>query len=305
MNCIGIDTSNYTTSLAYSADKTMQMDLRTMLKVREGERGLRQSDALYQHWTNLPDLTEKLLAQADRSKIDLIVASSRPRSVEGSYMPVFNAGTAAARMIGAAMNIPVKFVSHQDGHIMAASVGNDIDFRKPLIAAHLSGGTLELVLLKDGKIAKIGGTKDISYGQLLDRIGVAMGNLFPAGKAIDSMAVNFTPDIKNPLCKATIDGSYLNLSGLETQALNFVSKKVNTEFLPAFVMERIAQSFVEIVKNAMKEQMVEQVLVAGGVACSEYLRNSCSKYGFMFGIKNLCSDNAVGAAISEGELPWL
>lgn len=289
MISLGIDTSNYTTSVAVAKDGEILLDNRQLLKVREGELGLRQSDALYQHWENLPRLLEPALD----FKLDNIIVSTKPRPQIGSYMPCFNAGNNISHILGNALKIPVFEVTHQQGHILAGAYKNNIDFHAKSIFAHLSGGTLELV---DEHFNIIGATKDISYGQLIDRTGVMLGIDFPAGKVIDQMALTTVVE-KNPLSKIHIDGGYLNISGIENQIKKLDLKP---EEIAYCVMQRISESFISLIES----YNTDQVLVTGGVASSKFLRKYCEKYNYKFGQENLCSDNAVGLALSGGDFPW-
>ena len=219
---LGLDTSNYTTSVAVTDAETGEIlaDERILLTVKPGGKGLRQSDALFQHWNNLPVLLERVLPQFS-AELTAIAASDKPRAQEGSYMPVFTAGVNAARMLAAQNGAKLMFCSHQEGHIRAAAHGSGIDpdAGEPLLCAHLSGGTLELVLRQADRSTEIaGGTKDISYGQLLDRMGVDLGFTFPAGKSIDDLACGYAPEgLRNPFSRVFTQKTYLNLSGLETQ----------------------------------------------------------------------------------------
>ena len=117
---LGIDTSNYTTSVALlTTEGEPVANLRRLLTVKEGERGLRQSDALFAHTKNLPELmreAEKYLC--GRRPLALGV-STRPRNVDGSYMPCFLAGVSIAEGISAMLGAPLFKFSHQCGHVMA------------------------------------------------------------------------------------------------------------------------------------------------------------------------------------------
>lgn len=302
MAFLGIDTSNYTSSVAVSDGGRVVVDNRKLLEVRAGALGLRQSETLYQHWSNLPVLLE----DAMQYDIEGIAVSSRPRARDGSYMPVFSAGLNTAKMLSAALRVPLYEFSHQDGHILAASYMNDIDFSRPLVCAHLSGGTLELIRLSNGKTELIGGTRDISYGQLIDRLGVLLGLSFPAGKEIDALALRAkTENIASPFSAIHIEGCELNISGIETQMRDYIrktplDKECGRETLAYFIMKAVADSFIKIVKNSG----ADQVLVTGGVASSGFLRNCCEGLGYSFGAAKYCSDNAAGLALSEGVLPW-
>ena len=303
---LGLDTSNYTTSVAVTDAQTKEIlaDERVLLTVKPGEKGLRQSDALFQHWNNLPELLERVLPEYG-ARIAAVAASDKPRAQEGSYMPVFTAGVNAARMLAAQCGAQLVFCSHQEGHIRAAAYGSDVDpdAGETILAAHLSGGTLELVLRDaDGTCSVAGGTMDISYGQLLDRMGVELGYPFPAGKSIDDLACSYAPEgLKNPFSRVFTQKTYLNLSGLETQLKSAIfDTGLTREAAAYFAMERIAESFCTIADEALAETGTSRLLVTGGVACSRFLRNYCKDKNYVFGDARLCSDNAAGVSLFGG-----
>ena len=111
---LGIDTSNYTTSLALVDHRKIISDKRKLLTVKEGERGLRQQEALFQHVSDLPVLFSELMEDIGDRKIEAVACSVRPRPVDGSYMPVFMAGKSFAEVIASALKIPVYEFSHQE-----------------------------------------------------------------------------------------------------------------------------------------------------------------------------------------------
>ena len=293
---LGIDTSNYTTSAALTDEYgNIIADSRRLLTVKQGEKGLRQSDALFQHWRNLPELLEPLLREYSR-RIKVVCAGSRPRPQEGSYMPVFTAGTGTGRMTASAVGAVYYEISHQEGHLLAAAHNNDIDTEEDLILAHLSGGTLEFVKVSKGVHEIVFATKDISYGQLIDRMGVYLGLPFPSGKYIDELATECDlKGLKNPVSRVYTDDTGLNISGLENSLKN-AKKDYSDEQLSAFLMERISESLVKICDMLREKYSVGTILICGGVASSEYIRRYCSGRGYIFGEKKLCSDNAVGEA---------
>ena len=191
MRTLGLDTSNYTTSAAlfdgeegYNAGK--------LLEVPKGQLGLRQSEALFQHIKALPDRMQELRKTGPLKDVAAVAASTRPREVEGSYMPCFLAGESLGRSLAHTLNVPFFAVSHQQGHLAAAawSAGHMELLDRPFLAWHLSGGTTELLYVEpDGvnvRAEKIGGTSDISAGQLIDRTGVLLGLAFPAGRELVS-----------------------------------------------------------------------------------------------------------------------
>ena len=193
MRALGIDTSNYTTSAAVF-DGSGGYNAGRLLEVRPGELGLRQSDALFQHIKHLPGRFAELRAEGWLTGLSAVGASTRPRAVEGSYMPCFLAGEGQGQTLADALGVPFYAVSHQQGHIAAAawSAGRLELLDRPMLAWHLSGGTTELLYVEpDGVNVRaqcVGGTSDISAGQLIDRTGVLLGLPFPAGKALDVLA---------------------------------------------------------------------------------------------------------------------
>ena len=97
MSYLGIDTSNYTTSVSLVREGRVVCNLKKSVYVAEHQRGVRQSDALFCHVKNLPILMEQLGQVDDLSAIGY---SARPRDVEGSYMPCFLARSSPARKQG-------------------------------------------------------------------------------------------------------------------------------------------------------------------------------------------------------------
>ena len=179
MITLGFDTSNYTTSAAWFDGKTGENHSR-LLDVKPGELGLRQSDALFAHVQRLPALFEALMERC-AGTVRAIGVSTRPREAEGSYMPCFVAGTSHAGVLGTALRVPVHAFSHQQGHLAAALWSADrLDLMdRPFLAWHLSGGTTELLWVgPNGRgltARRIGGTADLSAGQLIDRTGKLLG----------------------------------------------------------------------------------------------------------------------------------
>lgn len=186
--CIGFDTSNYTTSAAVF-DGTSGENRGKLLTVPQGALGLRQSEAVFQHVKRLHLMVEQLRGDGVLDRLRSVGASTRPREVEGSYMPCFLVGEGQARTLAAALDVPFYPCSHQQGHIAAAawSAGREDLLETPHLAWHLSGGTTELLLVRPvGHTVEaelVGGTSDIAAGQLVDRVGVALGLGFPAGES--------------------------------------------------------------------------------------------------------------------------
>ena len=307
---IGIDTSNYTTSIAaIERSGKIILDQRKLLNVKQGERGLRQSDALFQHLKHLPTMLEEAFSYLQEYQVVGIGASNRPRPIFDSYMPVFLVGDSFARTISASLTIPRFFFSHQEGHLAAASIGTKIDRFQSYLGVHLSGGTCEMLLVKGNCIEIIGQSKDISFGQVIDRIGVRMELDFPAGSAMDKHAVNYKGELL-PLRPVQFTGLDLNLSGLETQAIRYwESGKSNVGQVSASIFQFLSDTLHSWIRKSAKETGVSQVLITGGVAASNLIRqrlvsDNQEKFQIHFGEAVLSTDNAVGIAKKAGESLW-
>jgi N6-L-threonylcarbamoyladenine synthase len=296
---LGIDTSNYTTSAAVVQDGAVICSKRKMLNVKLGEKGLRQSEALFQHVNNLPLI---LLDEAFRD-FDAVCVSSRPRPVEGSYMPVFKAGEGTAVSIASVLGIPVYKTSHQEGHIKAACYSAGFDEKK-FIAFHLSGGTSEILLVSKEdtyNIEIIGGTRDISFGQFIDRIGVSCGMTFPSGKQVDDMAVKCQgSSLRIP---SRVDGLFFNLSGQETAGLRYVKDGYNQEEISYAVMLCVSKTLEKLLNNLCNIYNLP-VIITGGVSSSSFIKNYlCGKYNNVyFSTPDFASDNAAGVALIGCEM---
>lgn len=292
MTALGFDTSNYTTSVA-AYDGSSIISRARLLDVPQGALGLRQSDALFMHVKRLPELAESLAESLD-GNIEAIGASSRPREVEGSYMPCFLAGLSQAKVLAQMMALPFYEFSHQQGHIAAVaySTGNEVLLKNPLLAWHLSGGTTELLLVepgKDGFVCRIiGGSSDISAGQLIDRTGKLLGLNFPAGKAIDAMAA----DVKGFNVK--LNGLTFSLSGMENKVMQLKTSGDPNEEVAGFALSTVVSAVKRTTEAAFKQYGQLPVMFTGGVASNSMLRRKIT-YG-IFAEPRFSTDNAFGVA---------
>lgn len=296
---LAFDTSNYTTSVAFFSPAA-QSQARRLLEVPAGALGLRQQDALFQHVRQLPVLAEELLRGDE--KIACVGASVAPREAEGSYMPCFLAGAGQGRTVAKALNVPFFPWSHQQGHLAAAawSAGHMELLDKPFLAWHLSGGTTELLLAEPAGRAMtakaIGGTTDISAGQLIDRTGLLLGLDFPAGKKLDALSRE-----AKELCKpfaAKVNGLSFSLSGVENKVKALAEAGEEPCEIVAFVLETLALALTKATKAALCAYPGLPVLCSGGVASNTKLRaaleNAC---GAVFSAPEYATDNAMGTAI--------
>lgn len=299
---LGIDTSNYTTSVALvDTDGELLANIKRPLPVKQGERGLRQSDAVFAHVKNFPSAMAEAREIIGDKKIVAVGVSERPRNLEGSYMPCFLTGVSVAESVSASLGVPLFRFSHQCGHIMAAIYSSrraDL-LDKTFAAFHLSGGTTELLRVTpcdDGFISEhIGGTKDINAGQLIDRLGVKMGFDFPCGPQLERAALLNTDKI--PRKKISLDGLFVNLSGVENMALSLYLESENINLTAAFIFDYIGNAILSMSEAYVERYGDTDFIYAGGVMSNSIIKGMLSKkFNAGFAEPAMSADNAVGIA---------
>ena len=299
MSVIGIDTSNYTTSIAYF-DGEGGVNCSRLLPVKQGELGLRQSDAVFAHIKSLPELSGRLFSDARINQITAVGVSTRPRAVEGSYMPCFMVGYSHAKMLADMLQVPLVEVSHQQGHVAASlwSAGCMELMDQPHLAWHLSGGTTELLLVEpDGrnvKCTRIGGTTDISAGQLIDRTGQLLELPFPSGKHMDLLSreaqMTDTFKVKCP-------GLEFSLSGVQNKVQQFHEKHAVPAETAAYALRCVAKAVYQATENALKAHPGCRVVFSGGVASNSMLRQVLDPLKPVLSQPQYSTDNAMGVAV--------
>ncbi|KPU28379.1 hypothetical protein TR13x_01765 [Caloranaerobacter sp. TR13] len=304
---LGVDTSAYTTSVAVlNTEGRIIIDLRKPLKVKKGSLGLRQQEAVFQHINNLPEMFSLIAEEIDVKKIKTISASIKPRNVIDSYMPVFKVAQGHAFILAKTLGVDYKEFSHQDGHIAAGILNCSIQYLKRFLALHISGGTTELLLIENKKnnfsIEHIGGTLDISAGQLIDRIGIELGLPFPCGPYLDELSINGSFIKKN--IPVSTNRTWINFSGPETFLKRIIKQKiVRPENIALELFNCIAKSLSNIIEDAIRVYKIKDILVIGGVGSNNYIRKKLEETIVKKGIgklffpdRILCTDNAVGIA---------
>ena len=301
MLTLGIDTSNYATSLAVFSKDTGEVvcDIKKFLPVKEGQTGLRQSDALFHHIAALPEMLRELSTKADLMQISCVGVSTRPRPVDGSYMPCFLAGVNAATAFAAARGIPVVSTSHQQGHIAAAlyAAGNKALMDGPVLVFHVSGGTTDLLYCPSlDHIECVGTSGDLYAGQAVDRLGVKLGYPFPAGQYVSQLAESCTEKIRP---KVSVKGTRCSLSGLENQCNKLLDQGKSREYVCRYCLLAIGETLFKMASAALEEYPGTPVVFAGGVMSSsviaQYVKERLPQAYFVPG--RFSSDNAIGVSI--------
>ncbi len=303
---VGFDTSCYTTSVAaVDARGRVVASERTLLPVVSGQRGLRQSEAVFAHIRQVPEVAERVKNRLAGAEIRVVVASVAPRDTEDSYMPVFLVGAGQARTLAALLGVPYVPVSHQQGHIAAGTLDNP-PMAERFVALHLSGGTTELLLWERGTLTRLGGTLDLNAGQLIDRAGVRMGLHFPAGSALEKLAAAW-PEPAEALLPASLAREDLDchLSGAETRLKQWTEQGAYPHGkIAAEAFDLLARTVARMIAAGCAQTGVTQALAVGGVASSGLLREwtlarlarlKCPAE-LRFGKPEYSGDNAAGVA---------
>lgn len=302
MITLGIDTSNYTTSCAlYDSDSGKIIHRKKLLPVKEGEKGLRQSDAVFHHTQQLYPLIDDLMNSFD-GVIDAVGVSSKPRDVEGSYMPCFTVGINTASAISSVIGKPLFMFSHQAGHILSALYSSDSLslISERFIAFHVSGGTTEALLVEpsaDSIITEriIGFTEDINCGQAIDRCGVMLGMGFPCGPELEKYALLSTKKFTPKVC---VRNGNCSLSGLENICKKMYENGEPKQDISAFCLEFICRTLEKMTDSALDKFGKLPIVYAGGVMSDKIIRDRlASKYNAVFASPEFSSDNAAGTAI--------
>lgn len=300
MLAFGIDSSNYRSSAAICFNDGTYISNRRLLPVPLGERGLRQSDAVFAHTKQLPEIVTQTLADINTSDIACVGVSDRPRRLENSYMPCFLVGIGLAETLAAALRVPIYRFSHQEGHIASALLSADclqlID--KPFIAFHVSGGTTEALLVeKDDlgfKTKIIAKTLDLNIGQIIDRVGVMLGLSFPSGEELESLALK---GVVTKKIKPTIKGFDCALSGIENQCAKMIKDGETKENIAAFTLNYVAEVLAVMSAKLREEYGNLPFVYSGGVMADSIIKNRLVSNTSFFASPELSGDNAVGIAL--------
>ncbi len=299
MSAVGIDTSNYTTSIAFF-DGTGGVNCSRLLPVKQGELGLRQSDAVFAHTKSLPELSGRLFSHAAKEEIAAVGVSTRPRAVEGSYMPCFLVGYSHAVMLSQALKVPLVEVSHQQGHVAASlwSAGALELMDEPHLAWHLSGGTTELLLVepegKNVRCTRIGGTTDISAGQLIDRTGQLLELPFPSGRHLDALS---REAVGKDRFKVKCSNSEFSMSGMQNKVQQYHSAGGIPAETAAFALRCVAGAVFQATEQALQAYPGLRVVFSGGVASNSLLRQVLAPLKPIFSEPQYSTDNAMGVAV--------
>lgn len=215
-------------------------------------------------------------------------------------MPCFMVGYSHAKTLSDLLGVPLIEVSHQQGHIAASlwSAGRLDLVDRPHLAWHLSGGTTELLLVEpqNGNVycTKIGGTTDISAGQLIDRTGQLLQLPFPSGKHLDALSQTAT---QKETFRVKCTDSFFSLSGVQNKVEQYFVRTQEPAETAAYALRCVAGAVTAATRNAMAAHPGLEVVFSGGVASNTLLRQHIASLNPIFCEPRYSTDNALGVAV--------
>lgn len=299
---LGIDTSNYTTSVAlYNTADGSVVNNKKLLPVKAGEKGIRQSDAVFHHTVQLPELIKQTF-DGNNIKLSGIGVSVKPCNVDNSYMPCFLVGIAAAKSLSSVLNVPVYEFSHQDGHIASALYSaNRLDLIKEnFFAFHISGGTSQVLLVEPYKsyfkTTVVSDSLDLKAGQAVDRVGLMLGFDFPCGPALEKAALNSKADMSK-IKVFRRDGCF-SLSGVENQCKKMLENGCAAEDIALYCLNYIYSALKDTIEEITEKYGNLPLVFSGGVMSNSIIRRKNSaEYNAFFAEPQYSADNACGIAV--------
>lgn len=298
---LGIESSCDETSCSIVKNGRIDIgtSISTQISIHKNYGGVVPEIASREHVKNITFVIEECLekAQMKIEDIDAIAITYGPGLI-GSLL----IGLEAAKTLSFIYNKPLIPVHHIAGHIYANSLEKEMKF--PLLALVVSGGHTELVLMKDHyKFEKLGGTLDDAIGECYDKVARVLGLEYPGGPKVDKLAHMGKPTYKLPI--PMNDDSYnFSFSGLKSAVINLNhnlkqrNEQLNKEDLATSFQNVAITEIINKTRKAIKEENIKTLIVAGGVAANQGLREEVTKLGKELGVDvtipsmKYCTDNA-------------
>ncbi|MGA9347834.1 MAG: tRNA (adenosine(37)-N6)-threonylcarbamoyltransferase complex transferase subunit TsaD [Anaerolineae bacterium] len=301
---LGIETSCDETAAAVVEDgqRILSNVVASQVDIHRRYGGVFPEVASRQHILSITPVIEETMNEAGVSWDDLeAVAVTYGPGLAGSLL----VGVNAAKGIALGCGLPMLGINHIEAHIYANWLGrkeaDSIVF--PVLCLVVSGGHTELILMSGhGQYQRLGGTLDDAAGEAFDKVGRLLGLDYPGGPAIEQ-AAKYGDSTAFDLPRAWLGDSYdFSFSGLKTAVLRIVNtcrRQLPVVHLAASFQIAIVDVLVEKTKRAAQEYRVEQILLAGGVAANNLLRQEMAKRSelpVLYPPISLCTDNAAMVA---------
>ncbi len=301
MYILGIESScdETSASIVLNGREEIATVISSQIDIHKNYGGVVPEIASRQHVKNITIVLEECLEKANMTmeQIDAIAITYGPGLI-GSLL----IGLEAAKTLAFIYNKPLIPVHHIAGHIYANSLVKELTF--PLLAVVVSGGHTELIEMPAHyKFNKLGGTLDDAIGECYDKVARVIGLEYPGGPKIDKLAKLGKETYKLPI--PLQDDSYnFSFSGLKSAVINLVhneeqrGNEIRNEDLATSFQKVAVESITNKVKKAIVDKNIKTVIVAGGVAANQGLRDSMSKLSSELNVElsippmKYCTDNA-------------
>lgn len=300
MITLGIDTSNYAASIAVIdfENKKVLLHKKQFLEVGQGSAGIRQQEAVFNHIKILTNIFELVQDEFNFDGVQAIGVSQKPTNKQNSYMPCFLTGKLVATTMASVLNIPLVKTSHQNGHLNSALfyLDNPELYCQNVIIFHVSGGTTDVLLVKNAEIIEtIGSSNDLFAGQAVDRLGVKMGFSFPCGEQVSAVA-KLSQEVFKP--RVSVKGLNCNLSGLENQCDKLLNEGKENSYVAKYCLSYIADTILQMSQNVRTSYGELPIVFVGGVMSSEIIKDIViQKLKNVYFVPPMYSqDNAIGVA---------
>lgn len=298
---LGIESSCDETSVSIVKNGTEEIAtvISSQIDIHKDFGGVVPEIASREHVKNVTMVLEECLEKANMKieDVDAIALTYGPGLI-GSLL----IGLETAKTLAFLYNKPLIPVHHIAGHIYANSLVKNLEF--PLLAVVVSGGHTELIEMKDHyKFEKLGGTLDDAIGECYDKVARVIGLEYPGGPKIDKMATvgKKTYNLPVPLK----DDSYnFSFSGLKSAVINLAhnekqrGEEIRKEDLAASFQSVAVEAIVTKVRKAVIDKNIKNVIVAGGVAANNGLREAITNlseeldFNLCIPPMKYCTDNA-------------
>ena len=301
MYILGIESScdETSASIVLNGREEIATVISSQIDIHKNYGGVVPEIASRQHVKNITIVLEECLEKANMTmeQIDAIAITYGPGLI-GSLL----IGLEAAKTLAFIYNKPLIPVHHIAGHIYANSLVKELTF--PLLAVVVSGGHTELIEMPAHyKFNKLGGTLDDAIGECYDKVARVIGLEYPGGPKIDKLAKIGKETYRLPI--PLQDDSYnFSFSGLKSAVINLVhneeqrGNELRKEDLATSFQKVAVESITNKVKKAIVDKNIKTVIVAGGVAANQGLRDSMSKLSSELNVElsippmKYCTDNA-------------
>ena len=305
--CLAIETSCDETSMSIIKNGSEEIEtvVFTQIDIHKKFGGVVPEIASRSHIESITIVLDELFEKSKMTidDIDIIGVTYGPGLI-GSLL----IGLQAAKTIAMITGKPLIPVHHIAGHIYANNLENRLQF--PLIALVVSGGHTELIYMKeDYSFERIGGTLDDAVGEAYDKVAKILGLDYPGGPVVDALSIKGkdTYDLPYPLDDKSYNFSF---SGIKSAVVNIVhnekqrKKEIRVEDMCTSFQNRVVEVITKKTMRALKEYKVKNLIIAGGVAANNGLRNKfatlCKEEKINLSIPKIkyCTDNAamIGAA---------